>query len=127
MPVVSFDQASLPSLSPLTAYRWFIEYGGRYSTKWKNWGTLVTPTTPAPLHPVLCASHLQAALLLVIAEEDEMEGANSSISLMAWNVTSQPKEIVEMDGGHFGLLHHPSSLFDQAMNIQSDFLIRHLT
>ena len=81
MPVVSFDQASLPSLLlPLTAYRWFIEYGGRYGTKWENWATIVTPATPAPLHPVLCAPHLQAALLLVIAEEDEMEGANSNIT-----------------------------------------------
>ncbi len=128
MPVVSFDQASLPSLLlPLTAYRWFIEYGGRYDTKWENWATIVTPATPAPLHPVLCAPHLQAALLLVIAEEDEMEGANSNISRMAWNVAPQPKEIVEMKGGHFGLLHHPSSLFDQAKQIQNDFLIRHLT
>ena len=34
LPVVSFDQASAPSLlTPLTAFRWFVEYGGRYRDK----------------------------------------------------------------------------------------------
>ena len=127
MPVVSFDQGRISSLLfPLTAFRWFIEYGGRYGTNWQNWATIVTPATPVPLHPVLCAPHLRSALLLVIAQEDEMEGANSNIARMAWNIAPQPKELVEVDGGHFGLLYYPSSLFDQAKQVQSDFLIKHL-
>jgi hypothetical protein len=35
---------TIPSrLTPLTAYRWFIEYGGRYNTKWENNVTHVEP------------------------------------------------------------------------------------
>jgi len=37
MPVVSDNQVRRPSpLQPLTAYRWFIEYGGRLGTQWVN-------------------------------------------------------------------------------------------
>lgn len=127
LPVVSSDQRSLPSmLTPLTAFRWFIEYGGRYGTKWENWATFVAPATPAPFHPVLCAPHIKAHVLMMVAQEDEMPGANSLISRMAFDIAPHPKELVEIDGGHFGLLHHPSPLFDQASSVQRDFLTRHL-
>jgi len=127
LPVVSSDQRSLPSmLTPLTAFRWFIEYGGRYGTKWENWATFVAPATPAPFHPVLCAPHIKAHVLMMVAQEDEMPGANSPISRMAFDIAPHPKELVEIDGGHFGLLHHPSPLFDQASSVQRDFLTRHL-
>ncbi len=127
MPVVSFDQPGVPSLlAPVTAFRWFIEYGARHGTRWENWATLVTPQTPAPFHPVLCAPHLQAPLLLLVGTEDEMEGANPDIARLAWESAPEPKELVEMEGGHFGLLHYPSPLFDQAAKAQRDFLVRHL-
>ena len=127
MPVVSFSPAFVPSLlEPITAYRWFIEYGGRYGTGWQNWATRVAPNTPAPFHAALCAPYLQAALLMVIAEDDEMPGAESDIARLTWELAPQPKELIEMDGGHFGLLHYPSALFDQAVGVQTDFLIRHL-
>jgi len=127
MPVVTFDHASVPAqLLPLTAFRWFIEYGGRYGTKWENWATRVNPDTLAPFHAVLCAPHIQSALLMLIAKEDEMPGANTDISRMAWDLAPQPKELVEIDGGHFGIVHYPSPLFDQSMNVQRNFLIRHL-
>ncbi len=127
LPVVSFDQRNNPSLlTPLTAFRWFIEYGGRYGTKWENWATLVSPDTPAPFHPALCAPHVKAPLLLMVAHEDEMPGANSNIARMLFDLAPQPKELVEIDGGHFGLLHYPSSLFDQASIKQQNFLMTHL-
>ena len=51
MPVVSADQIHSPSLlTPIQAYRWFIEYGGRFGTGWENRATRVTPATPAPFH-----------------------------------------------------------------------------
>lgn len=127
MPVVSFDQVGTPSLlTPLTAFRWFIEYGGRHGTGWENLATVVTPSTPVAFHPVLCAPHLHGSLLMVIARDDEMPGANPSIARMAFDLAPQPKEVVEIDGGHFGLLHFPSSLFDQASSAQRDFLVRRL-
>jgi uncharacterized protein len=127
LPVVSFDQTSIPSmLTPLTAFRWFIEYGGRYGTMWENSVTWVSPAKPAPSHPALCAPHIQAPLLMMIASKDEMPGANSIISRIVFDAAPQSKELVEVDGGHFGLLYHPSSAFDQASTTQRDFLRRYL-
>lgn len=127
LPVVSFDQVSAPSLlTPLTAFRWFMEYGGRYGTNWENRATLVHPWTPAPFHPLICAPYLKAPLLMMIAEQDEMPGASSDISREVFRLAPQPKEKIEIDGGHFGLLYYPSELFEQASRTQCDFLIRHL-
>jgi len=127
LPVVSFDQRGISSmLTPLTAFRWFIEYGGRYGTTWENSATFVAPAMPAPFHPGLCAPHIKAVLLMMIAKEDEMPGANSRIARMAFDAAPQPKELVEVDGGHFGLLHYPSPLFDQASTKQLAFLTRYL-
>ena len=128
IPVVSFDQLGTPSLlTPICAYRWFIEYGGRHGTNWLNWVTRVTPTTPAPYHPGLCAPYLQAPTLFVIAPEDEMPGSNPTVSRLAFAAAPEPKELFEIGGGHFGLLHYPSEWFDQASNVQRDFLIRYLS
>src|SRR5262249_42257963 len=64
MPVVSFDQLGSPSfLTPVSAFRWFIEYGGRHGSGWHNWATRVTPATPVPFHAGLCAPHIQAPIL----------------------------------------------------------------
>jgi fermentation-respiration switch protein FrsA (DUF1100 family) len=128
LPVVSSDQRGTPSLlAPLTAYRWFIEYGGRHGTKWENWATVVAPAAPAPYHPALCAPHLTAPLLMVMSPEDEMPGARPGIARMTFDAAPGPKELFEITGGHFGLLHYPSAAFDQASTVQRDFLIRHLT
>lgn len=44
LPVVSADQFHAPSLlKPIQAYRWFIEYGGRFGSHWENSATRVTP------------------------------------------------------------------------------------
>jgi hypothetical protein len=127
LPVVSFDQLGAPSLlTPLTAFRWFIEYGARYGTHWENYATLVIPNTPAPFHPALCASRLNAPLQMLVAIEDEMPGASSDVARLTFERAPQPKEKLEMDGGHFGLLHYPSDLFEQASNAQRDFLARYL-
>lgn len=127
MPVVSFDQESMPSLlQPLTAYRWFMEYGARYKTKWQNNGTYVTPDVPTQFNSGICAPHLKAALLMMIANEDEMPGANSDVARHVYALAPEPKQLVEMEGGHFGLLFYPGTLFDQASALQTDFLIKHL-
>lgn len=126
-PVVSFDQASIPSmLAPLTAYRWFIEYGGRYNTKWKNSVTYVEPNVPTKFNSVVCIPHIKAAIIMVIAYDDEMEGASSDIARYVYKLAPLPKKLVEMDGGHFGVIHHPSPLFDKSCKAQVDFLKEYL-
>ena len=127
MPVVSFDQQGTPSLlKPLTAFRWFIEYGGRYNTLWKNAATYVNPNAITIFHPGLCAKHIKAAVLMMIANDDEMEGANSTVSRMVFDKILSQKELIEMDGGHFGLLYYPGELFKTASKTQCNFLEKHL-
>jgi len=127
MPVVSPNLASMPSLlKPITAFRWFIDYGGRYGTGWDNSATLETPDTPVAYHAGLCAPHLRAASLWVIANDDEMPGAQTPVALHVFESAPEPKELLLVDGGHFGMLYHPSPLFDQASTAQAEFLVRHL-
>ncbi len=45
---------------------------------------------------------------------------------MAFRLAPEPKEKIEIDGGHFGLLYYPSELFEQASNAQRDFLNQYL-
>jgi hypothetical protein len=110
-------------LKALTAYRWFTEHGCRFGSKWENSATLVAPATP---NAVVCAAHLKAPLLIVYSPEDEMGGCNPAITRMAFEVAPGPKELFEIGGGHFGMLYHPSSLFDEAARVQREFLFRHL-
>jgi alpha-beta hydrolase superfamily lysophospholipase len=127
MPVVAADQLANPSaLTPLTAFRWFMEYGGRYGTGWQNWVTEVSRNRSDPYQPVLCATRVRVPSLFVIATDDEMPGASSAVSRLAFDLVPGPKELLEVDGGHFGLLYHPSPLFDLASRAERDFLIRHL-
>jgi len=123
MPVVSFDQQTIPSLlKPLTAYRWFIEYGARYNTKWVNNATYVNPDVPTKFTSVLCTPYIKAAILMMVAYDDEMPGANSNVARHAFEIAPQPKKLIEIDGGHFGIVHYPSPLFDLASKAQTDFL-----
>jgi uncharacterized protein len=124
LPVVSCDQHGTPSLlKPLTAYRWFIEHGGRFKSGWQNVAMVVAPATP---NAVLCAAHLEAPLLIVLSPDDEMGGCNPQVARLAFAVARGPKELYETEGGHFGLLYHPSPLFDAACQAQQAFLRRHL-
>lgn len=127
MPIVSFDQQTIPSLlKPLTAYRWFMEYGGRYNTKWVNHATYVTPKVPTKFNSGICIPHIKAALLMMVSHEDEMPGANSDVARYVYSIAPEPKQLVEIEGGHFGIMYYPSTLFDEASTLQSDFFTKHL-
>ena len=123
MPVVSFDPKRHPSaFALLTAYRWFIEYGGRLGTNWANDVTRATPNTPEPWNAVICAPYVKAPLFMIVSPEDEMAGASPKRARMAFDAIPGPKEWMEIEGGHFGLLYYPSDLFDQASSAQCRFL-----
>jgi hypothetical protein len=128
IPVVSPDQIGNPSaLQPITAFRWFIEYGGRFETKWENQVTSVNPKPSITYHPGLCASHMDVPLLMIISPDDEMQGAEAEISRSVFNEVQGPKEWVEVEGGHFGLLYYPSPIFDQASKAEINFLKKYLS
>ena len=127
MPIVSSDQLGTPSvLVEITAYRWFIEYGGRYGTNWNNVVSLSGIDSPALYHTGQCAPHLKAPILMIVATNDEMDGANPEVVYEIFNLIKQEKEWVDIDGGHFGLLHYPSILFDKSSQAQIDFLNKYL-
>lgn len=124
LPVVSADQIHAPSLlEPIQAYRWFIEYGGRFGSGWQNRATRATPRTPAPFHAGLVAPHIRCPVLVQISPNDEMPGANPEVARAVYDAMPEPKALLEIDGGHFGLLHHPSHWFDDASVSQREFLL----
>ncbi|RPG36657.1 MAG: hypothetical protein CBB72_003820 [Muricauda sp. TMED12] len=127
MPVVSHDQIGNPSkLKELTAYRWFMEYGGRFGTNWKNVVSISNTVVPNNYHIGHCAVHLKAPILMIVAKNDEMEGVNQNVAAKIFSLINQPKEWVDISGGHFGLLHYPSSFFEKSSKAQINFLKRRL-
>lgn len=128
LPVVSSDQLNAPSLlTPIQAYRWFIDYGGRFASRWENRAIRVTPQTPAPFHAGIAAPHVHCPALVQIAPDDEMLGADPAIARAVAHAIAGPTEIVDIEGGHFGLLYHPSPTFDTVSRDQVAFLLRTLT
>jgi hypothetical protein len=128
LPVVSPDQINSSSLlEPIQAYRWFIAYGGRTGSGWQNNATVVTPRTPAPFHAGIVASHIRCPILVQVSPVDEMAGANPTVARAAYDAARGPKEFLEVGGGHFGLLYHPSRWFDDASAAHRDFFLSVLT
>lgn len=127
MPVVSDDQVRRPSaLQPLTAYRWFIEYGGRLGTQWVNDVTRAQPRTPEPWQPGLCAAYVTCPTMFLVSEAEEMRNAAPTVARYAFERLRGPKEWIDLEGGHFGLLYYPSEEFARASVAQARFLVAHL-
>lgn len=127
LPVVSFDPSSIASLlEPIQAFRWFIEYGGRPGSGWRNRVTRVLPPAPVPYTPLLCAAYVRVPILLMVAPEDEMVHANLEVAMHAYALIPGPKRWVDIRDGHFGLLCYPSERFMEVAGIQSTFLLEHL-
>jgi uncharacterized protein len=123
LPVVSADQINAPSLlKPIQAYRWFIEYGGRFDSLWENRVTRVVPATLVPFNAYLTAPYLKAPTFMMVGRNDEMIHCRRSIQQAVFDKIAGPKKFYEIDGGHFGLLWHPGRLFDEAATRQTAFL-----
>ena len=126
-PVVSADQTASPSaLKPMTAFRWFIEYGGRYGTGWTNRVVFTAPSDAPDFDPFACAPRVRVPTLFAMSADDEMPGAVSEVTRAVFDRISGPKELLEVDGGHFGLLEHPSRAFDNTSQAQATWLTRTL-
>jgi len=124
LPVVSHDQAGTPSLlTPIQAFRWFIDYGGRPGSGWVNRVTRVIPPTAAAYSPYLCSPFVQADVLLMVAPDDEMIHANYNVAQQAFALMPGVPRWYDIEDGHFGLLHCPGDRFDEAASVQSRFLV----
>jgi len=125
LPVVSADQTRVPSaLEPLTAFRWFIEFGSRYGAGWAN-DVVLTRNPEAPIWdtPTL-AAQVTCPTLFVMSPDDEMPGADSPVARATYERVRGTKELVEIDGGHFGLLYPGTPDFERATAAESGFLAR---
>ncbi len=121
LPVVSSDQVRHPSAQkPLTAFRWFVEYGGRLNSNWVNDVTL----SVEGWQPGLCGPHLKQPVLMLVSPQDEMARANPQVARAVFDSIYGPKQWYAIGGGHFGLLYHPSELFAEARAVQLGFLRR---
>lgn len=126
--MVSADQIHAPSLlQPIQAYRRFIEYGGRFGSGWENRATRVTPRSASPFHAGIVAPHIRCPLLMQVGPADEMAGANPTVARAVYAAAGGPERLMEIDGGHFGVVHHPGRCFDDASAAQRDFLLDALT
>ena len=126
MPVVSSDQLTTPSfLTPITAFHWFINYGARFGTGWQNQATQQVIETPVAFSPQPCIPHIDVPFLLVVAEEDEMPWCDAAIARHVHASSSGPREVLEIGGGHLGLVYHDSEYFTSAVSAQQRFLANH--
>jgi uncharacterized protein len=55
-----------------------------------------------------------------------MSGASPAVARRAYDELAGPKEWMDVDGGHFGLLYVPSEEFERASSAQARFLSEHL-
>ncbi len=125
VPVVSADQVRFPSaLKPLTAFRWFIEYGARVGTGWVNDVTVALGETPVAWTPGLCGPRVRVPVLMIVSPEEEMARANPTVSRAVFDSVESTKEWYSIKGGHFGLLYYPSELFSEACAVETSFLKR---
>ena len=125
LPVVSADQLNNPSLVvTLTAFRWFIESGGRFGTGWENQATFVRLATLAPFDAQACVPHIKAPTLMVIAREDEESDADVARAVYA--TASEPKQLLTVEGGHFQVLYPDTPEFELSASTQQSFLQQHL-
>ena len=123
--VVSADQLGSPSLlEPVTAFRWFIDYGGRPGTGWLNWAQSETSRLQTPFRVALAVPSIACPSLWVVAEDDEMPGAEPVVALAMYERAGGSKGLLLVDGGHFGLLYHPSERFDAVSAAEAAFLRR---
>ncbi|AYG03831.1 alpha/beta hydrolase [Gryllotalpicola protaetiae] len=127
LPVVSPDQETQPSqLVPLTAYRWFSEYGPRVGTGWLPTARRATIATDPPYTTDAVVGALRCPSLWVIANDDEMPGSGTDVALKCFALAGGAAEKRMIAGGHFGLLYDESPLFAEVSAAQAEFLVRAL-
>jgi hypothetical protein len=101
-------------------------HGARHGTGWHNNATRASPPVPEPYHPALAAPFVTVPTIGLMSPDDEMPGANPAVARAAFEAIAGPTEIVEVEGGHFGLMFDPSPELDFSIHAQLSFLVRHL-
>ena len=62
-----------------------------------------------------------------VVADDEMPGADPAVALAAYRSVPGPKELMLIEGGHFGLLYPDSAVFEHVVQAQVQFVATHLS
>ena len=108
------------------AYRWFFEYGGRHGSGWVNTWTHALPDVGVPFRVHDCLPHVEVPALVVAGRDDEVPWCVPEVQAASLGLTNGPQQFEQIDGGHFGALHHPSREADELRDLQLAFLAEHL-
>lgn len=108
------------------AYRWFFEHGGRHGSGWTNTWTQALPDVSVPFRVHDCLPQVEVPALVVAGRNDEVPWCVPEVQQASLALTSGPQEFRQIDGGHFGALHHPSPEADALVELQLAFLTEYL-
>lgn len=126
--VVDLPDGDAPVVLPFdTARDYMLEYRQHAEANWQNEVTYLTRTTDPQLsHQRLPAANIKVPTLFVIATNDEVSTAKPSVALHCFSLISAPKRKLEIPGGHFGLLHVGSEVYEQVVTADIEFLDTYL-
>lgn len=99
-------------------------YGQRNGSQWSNDVAIVVRKAPELSVPVV-AAQLTVPTLYIVASDDEVAGASPGVARECFDTITAPKVWEDIEGGHFGLLHENSVLFEQALEADLKFLAEH--
>lgn len=122
--VVDIPEGNAPVVLPFDKARdYMLEYRLRAEANWQNEIIFLTRTTDPQLsHQRVPAANIQIPTFFVIAIDDEVPTANPTVASHCFSLINAPKRKLEIPGGHFGLLHVGSEVYEQVVTADIEFL-----
>ena len=95
----------------------------KYATEWSNQVFVLQRKLEAQFNEQrLPAKYLKVPTLFVIATDDEVHLCELATNRNCFDLIEAPKELVELKGGHFGLIYQGSEPYRQAVDADIKFL-----
>ena len=95
----------------------------KYAAYWSNQVFILQRKLEAQFNEQrLPAKYLKVPTLFVIATDDEVPLCELATNSQCFDLIEAPKQLVEVKGGHFGLLYKGSEPYRQAVDADIKFL-----
>ena len=95
----------------------------KYATEWSNQVFILQRKLEAQFNEQrLPAKYLKVPTLFVIATDDEVPLCELATNRQCFELIEGPKKLVEIKGGHFGLIYQGSEPYRQAVDADIKFL-----
>ena len=95
----------------------------KYDSDWSNQVFILQRKLEAQFNEQrLPAKYLKVPTLFVIATDDEVHLCELATNRNCFDLIEAPKELVEVKGGHFGLIYQGSEPYRQALSADINFL-----